>query len=104
MQSTNRQLWRECGARVIRGSNPPCSQVVPVRRVLFSTTFSSNPLRGSSFAWAARLVGVAVWWVFGGLVVVGVARALAGVLHACYRFPLTPITRGVENWNLSWQL
>jgi hypothetical protein len=42
--------------------------------------------------------------VFGGLVVVGDARALAGVLHACYRFPLTPITRGVENWNLSWQL
>ena len=34
----------------------------------------------------------------------GDARALAGVLHACYRFPLTPITRGVENWNLSWQL
>ena len=27
-----------------------------------------------------------------------------GVLYACYRFPLTPIKRGVENWNLSWQL
>ena len=25
------------------------------------------------------------------------ARALAGVLHACYRFPLTPIELGVEN-------